>query len=86
MSQQNIIDYWVEKASDDIASARDNLAAARFPNAVRDAYFACFHAFSADLPKTESRSKSIEKFDQRSTGIIFGPIRLRPPGKQYDWS
>ena len=47
MSQQNIIDYWVEKAHDDIASARDNLAAERFPNAVRDAYFACFHAFSS---------------------------------------
>jgi uncharacterized protein (UPF0332 family) len=49
MSQQIIIDYWVEKAGEDLASARDNLKSGRYQNAVRDAYFACFHAFSAVL-------------------------------------
>ena len=51
MSQQIIIDYWVEKAGEDLASARDNLKSDRHQNAVRDAYFACFHAFSAVLLK-----------------------------------
>ena len=49
MSQQIIIDYWVEKAREDLASARDNLKSGRYQNAVRDAYFACFHAFSSVL-------------------------------------
>ncbi|MBW2252833.1 MAG: HEPN domain-containing protein [Deltaproteobacteria bacterium] len=49
MSQQIIIDYWVEKAGEDLASARDNLKSSRYQNAVRDAYFACFHAFSSVL-------------------------------------
>ena len=49
MSRQVIIDYWIEKAEEDLASARDNSAAGRFQNAVRDAYFACFHAFSSVL-------------------------------------
>ena len=40
MSQQIIIDYWVNKAQEDIASAVDNLSSGRFTNAVRDAYFA----------------------------------------------
>ena len=39
MSQQIIIDYWVEKAGEDLASARDNLKSSRYQNAVRDAYF-----------------------------------------------
>ena len=47
MSQQIVIDYWVEKAEEDLASARDNLKSGRYQNAVRDAYFACFHAFSS---------------------------------------
>ncbi len=61
MSQQNIIDSWVEKAHDDIASARDNLAAERFPNAVRDAYFACFHAFSSVVFKDGNETCLIRK-------------------------
>ena len=51
MSQQIIIDYWVEKAGEDLASARDNFKSGRYQNAVRDAYFACFHAFSSVLIK-----------------------------------
>jgi len=51
MSKQEIIEYWIEKAEQDLASARDNLSAGRLQNAVRDAYFACFHAFSSVLLK-----------------------------------
>jgi len=33
MSQQIIIDYWIEKAEEDLGSARDNFSAGRFQNA-----------------------------------------------------
>ena len=49
MSQQIIINYWLEKAHDDFESAHDNLSSGRYHNAVRDAYFAYFHAFSSIL-------------------------------------
>jgi len=57
MSQQIITNYWLEKARDDLASARDNLKSGRYQNAVRDAYFACFHAFSSVLLKEEKTFK-----------------------------
>ncbi len=46
---QQVITYWIEKAYQDLASARDNFTGKRFQNAVSDAYFACFHAFGAVL-------------------------------------
>ena len=49
MSQQEIIEFWIKKAEQDLASARDNYTAGRLQNAVRDAYFACFHIFSSFL-------------------------------------
>lgn len=49
MSRQIIIDYWIEKAGEDLSSAQDNFKSSRYQNAVRDAYFACFHAFSSAL-------------------------------------
>jgi uncharacterized protein (UPF0332 family) len=49
MTELEIIGYWIEKAEQDLASAHDNHTAGRFQNAVRDAYFACFHAFSSVL-------------------------------------
>ena len=52
MSEQTIIDYWAEKANEDLASAQENFLAGRFLNAVRDSYFACFHAFSSVLLKS----------------------------------
>lgn len=86
MSQQNIIDYWVEKAHDDIASARDNLAAERFPNAVRDAYFACFHAFSSVVFKD---GKSHKKHREIRSALHRDYIRTNKIevtwGKHYDW-
>ena len=68
MSQQIIIDYWVEKAGEDLASARDNLKAGRYQNAVRDAYFACFHAFSSVLlneGKTFKKHKEVRSMLHR---------------------
>jgi uncharacterized protein (UPF0332 family) len=86
MSQQKIIDYWVEKAHDDIASARDNLSAGRFPNAVRDAYFACFHAFSSVLFKD---GKSLKKHREVRSALHRDYIRTNKIevswGKHYDW-
>jgi uncharacterized protein (UPF0332 family) len=41
--------YWLEKAAQDLASAKENLSGGRLQNSVRDAYFACFHSFSAVL-------------------------------------
>jgi uncharacterized protein (UPF0332 family) len=49
MSQREIVVYWLEKAEQDLASAKENLAAGRLQNSVRDAYFAClFLLGSAD--------------------------------------
>ena len=64
MSQQIIIDYWVKKASEDLASARDNLKACRYQNAVRDAYFACFHAFTSVLLNEGKAFKKLK-------GVLF---------------
>ena len=86
MNNEKIIDYWLEKANEDIASALDNHTGNRFPNAVRDAYFACFHAFSAVLFK-EGRSFKKHK-EVRSTlhrnYIKTGKIDTSW-GKHYDW-
>ena len=86
MTQHVIVDYWIEKAEQDLASARDNYSAGRLDNAVRDAYFACFHAFSSLLLKNgktfrnhkEVRSVLHRDF-VRSRKI---PVSL---GKHYDW-
>ena len=36
---QQIIRYWLEKASQDIASAHDDFAGKRFQNAVKEGHF-----------------------------------------------
>ena len=51
MNDRVIVDYWMEKARDDIASARDNHVSGRYQNAVRDTYFACMDLFSKGLRK-----------------------------------
>ena len=63
MNTNVIIDYWMEKASDDLASALENGSAGRLQVAVRDAYFCCFHAFSALLLKDSEPSVRIRRFD-----------------------
>ncbi len=42
MSQQVIIEYWIEKAWEDLVSSRDNLKSGRYQNAVRDTYLWMF--------------------------------------------
>ena len=73
MSQQIIIDYWVEKAGEDLASARDNLKSDRYQNAVRDAYFACFHAFSSVLLNEGKTFKKHKEVRSMLPEISFEP-------------
>jgi uncharacterized protein (UPF0332 family) len=86
VSQREIITYWLEKADQDLASARGNLSEGRLQNSVRDAYFACFHAFSAILIRTgkpfrkHSEVRSILHRDYVKTKKL--PIQW---GKHYDW-
>jgi len=86
MSQQIIIDYWVEKAREDLASARDNFKSGRYQNAVRDAYFACFHAFSSVLIK---EGKTFKKHKEVRSMLYRDFIRTKKIdsfwGKHYDW-
>ena len=69
MMKDTIIKYWIEKAHEDIGSAFDNFSAGRLQNAVRDSYFACFHAVAALLLKKGKHLKSIKRFDRPCTGI-----------------
>lgn len=86
MSQQIIIDYWVEKAGEDLASARDNFKSGRYQNAVRDAYFACFHAFSSVLIK---EGTTFKKHKEVRSMLHRDFIRTKKIdsfwGKHYDW-
>ena len=86
MSQQIIIEYWVEKAGEDLASARDNFKSGRYQNAVRDAYFACFHAFSSVLikeGKTFKKNKEVRSMLHRD--FVRTKKIDRFWGKHYDW-
>ena len=86
MSEQTIIDYWAEKANEDLASAQENFLAGRFLNAVRDSYFACFHAFSSVLLKG---GKTFQKHKEVRSALHRDYIRLKKMdpkwGKHYDW-
>ncbi len=86
MSFDEFVEYWVEKAEQDIASARDNLKAGRLQNAVRDAYFACFHAFSAVLL---SDGKTFRKHREVRAALHRDYIRTNKIevewGKHYNW-
>ena len=86
MSQQIIIEYWVEKAGEDLASARDNFKSGRYQNAVRDAYFACFHAFSSVLIK---EGKTFKKHKEVRSMLHRDFVRTKKIdrfwGKHYDW-
>ena len=86
MNQQVIVDYWIEKAEQDLASARDNYSAGRLENAVRDGYFACFHAFSSVLLKsgtTFRKHKEVRSVLHRDF-VRSGKISVAL-GKHYDW-
>jgi uncharacterized protein (UPF0332 family) len=86
MSANIIIDYWMEKARDDLASALENGSAGRFQVAVRDAYFCCFHAFSALLLK-ENRSFRSHKEVRSSLHRDYVRTEIIAPqwGKHFDW-
>ena len=86
MNQKIIIAYWVEKAREDLESARDNLKSARYQNAVRDAYFVCFHAFSSVLlyaGKTFKKHKEVRSMLHRDF-VRTKKIDVSR-GKHYDW-
>lgn len=86
MNQRILIEYWMEKAREDLASARDNCAAGRLQNAVRDSYFACFHSFSALLLK---EGRSFKKHREVRSILHRDYIRAKKIeaswGKLYDW-
>lgn len=86
MSQQIIIKYWIEKSHDDLASAEDNYSSGRYQNAVRDAYFACFHAFSSVLLKN---GKTFKKHKEVRSILNRDFVRSKKMdvlwGKHYNW-
>jgi uncharacterized protein (UPF0332 family) len=86
MSQREIVVYWLEKAEQDLASARENLSAGRLQNSVRDAYFACFHSFSAVLIKagrTFRKHSEVRSILHRD--YVKGKKLAVEWGKHYDW-
>ena len=86
MNRQLIIEYWIEKAYQDIKSAQDDLEDNRLQNAVSSRYYAYFHSFSALLfhegkqLKKHKQVRAILHRDYVHTGRIE-----RLWGKQYDW-
>jgi len=86
MSQREIVVYWLEKAQQDLASAKENLSAGRLQNSVRDAYFACFHSFSAVLikaGKTFRKHSEVRAILHRD--YVKGKKLAMEWGKHYDW-
>ena len=86
MSEKLIAEYWLEKSIEDLASAHDNLSAGRLQNSVRDAYFACFHAFSAVLLKN---GKSFRKHKEVRSALHRDYVKPKKIGtewgKHFDW-
>jgi uncharacterized protein (UPF0332 family) len=86
VTQREIIAYWLEKAAQDLASAKENLSAGRLQNSVRDAYFACFHSFSAVLiraGKTFRKHSEVRSILHRD--YVRGKKLAIEWGKHYDW-
>jgi len=86
MSKDTVIRYWLEKAHEDLASARDNFSGNRLQNTVREAYFACFHAFAALLLQD---GKSFKRHKEVRSALHRDYIRTSRIsifwGKHYDW-
>ncbi len=86
MTENNIIAYWMEKARDDLASAFENASAGRLQVAVRDAYFCCFHAFSAVLLKDNRSFRSHKEVRASLHRDYVKSNKLDPMwGKHFDW-
>lgn len=86
MSRDMIIDYWMEKAREDLTSAFENASAGRLQVSIRDAYFCCFHAFSAVLLK-DGRSFRSHKEVRAALHRDYVRGQLLAPlwGKHFDW-
>jgi len=86
VTEEEFVKYWIEKAEQDLGLAIDNLKAGRLQNAVRDAYFACFHAFSAILLK---EGRSFRKHKEVRSALHRDYIKTKRIaiewGKHYDW-
>jgi uncharacterized protein (UPF0332 family) len=86
MMNDTIIKYWIEKANEDIGSALDNFSAGRLQNAVRDAYFACFHAVAALLFKEGQTFKKHKEVRSALHRDLIRVGKINPSwGKHYDW-
>jgi len=86
MNDRVIVDYWMEKAMDDLASARDNYTSGRYQNAVRDAYFACFHSFSSVLIDEGEKFKKHKEVRSILHKDFIKTQRMDASwGKHYDW-
>jgi uncharacterized protein (UPF0332 family) len=76
----------MQKAREDIASARDNTSSGRFQNAVRDAYYACFHALSSVLL---NEGRGFRKHREVRSVLHRDYIRSNKIdaiwGRHYDW-
>jgi hypothetical protein len=86
MIEREIVVYWLEKAEQDLASAKENLSAGRLQNSVRDAYFACFHSLSAVLIKagrTFRKHSEVRSILHRD--YVKGKKLAVEWGKHYDW-
>ena len=86
MTRHVIIGYWMDKARADLESSKDNFNSGRYSNAIRDAYFACFHAFSAVLFK---EGRTFRKHKEVRSTLHRDFIRENRIdvswGKHYDW-
>lgn len=86
MTPNPIITYWLQKAGEDLASAEENFHASRLSNAVRDAYYACFHAFSAVL---FANGRIFKKHREVRSILHRDFVREKKIeeiwGKHYDW-
>jgi uncharacterized protein (UPF0332 family) len=86
MSEQAIIDYWLRKAGEDLMSAQENFQAGRLLNAVRDCYFACFHAFSSVLFKSGRTFRKHREVRSILHREYVRQNKIDPLwGKHYDW-
>ena len=86
MTRQVIVDYWMDKAQEDLQSAKDNFSSGRYSNAIRDAYFSCFHAFSSILFK---EGRTFRKHKEVRSALHRDFIRNNRLdvswGRHYDW-
>lgn len=81
-----LVSHWIDKAQDDLESARANFQSGRLANAVRDIYFACFHMVSSLLMR---EGKTFKKHSQVRAGFHRAQIKTGRIdfswGPFYEW-